>query len=95
MKTNAVVWINSDKSLTPNFTKDMEHASKTTELYLFKRIRDAKTFFNQEVADMEKMLYCFTFDKKEDKCDDYHRIVYKYSSGETVYTREINFKKGD
>ena len=95
MKTNAVVWIKSDKSLTPNFTKDMEHASKTTELYLFKRIKDAKAFFNQEVADMEKMLFNRPFKKIEDEVEDYHGITYKYSSGETEYTKEINFKKED
>lgn len=95
MKTNAVVWIKSDKSLTPNFTKDMEHASKTTELYLFKRIRDAKTFFSQEVADMEKMLFNLPFKKTEDEVEDFHVITYTYSSGGTEYTKEINFKKGE
>ena len=95
MKTNAVVWIKSDKSLTPNFTKDMESASKTTEIYLFKRIRDAKTFFNQEVTDIEKMLFNLPFKKIEDEVEDFHVITYTYSFGGTEYTKEINFKKGD
>jgi hypothetical protein len=95
MKVKAIVCIKTDKSLTPNFTKDMEHAIKTSELYLFKRIRDAKAFFNQKVTDMEKMLFCIPFKKIEDEVEDFHMVTYTYSSGKTEYTKEISFKKGD
>ena len=95
MKVKAIVCIKTDKSLTPNFTKDMEHAIKTSELYQFKRIRDAKAFFNQEVTNIEKMLFCIPFKKIEDEVEDYHAITYTYSSGETEYTKEIWLSKGD
>lgn len=93
MKTKAIVCIKTDKSLTFNFTKDMASESKTSEVYHFKRIRDAKAFFNQEVADIEKMLFCIPSKKIEDKVEDYHGITYTYSSGETEYTKEIWLSK--
>ena len=95
MKVRAIVCIKSDKSLTPNLNEDIEHAIKTSELYLFKRIKDAKAFFNQQVIFTEQTFFDFPFDKTEDKVDDFHLITYKYSFGGAEYTKEISFKKGD
>lgn len=95
MKVKAIVCIKTDKSLTFNLAKDMTSESKTSEVYMFKRIRDAKTFFNQEIIATENMFFNLSFNKTEDKVKDFHMITYTYSLGETECTKEIWLSKGD
>lgn len=93
MKTKAIVCIKTDKSLTFNLAKDMASESKTSEVYMFKRIRDAKAFFNQEVIATENMFLNLPFDKTEDEVKDFHMLTYTYSLGETKCTKEIWLSK--
>ena len=107
MKTKAIVHIETyntpvltyEKIQTYNEIKDVQVSSKLNELYEFKRIRDAKAFFDDRISSFEKVLKDSetAFDKWESKDDEkkptYHEIEYEYSIGGREHTVTFSFNK--